>query len=61
MINVIKKLLQVMAVDEEWYSHSYPDVAKAIDLDAYCNAKPNFVDHGYFEWRHPSEKEIDQA
>jgi hypothetical protein len=61
LVEVIKKLLQAVPVDEAWYRNAYPDVAEAIDAGAYRNAKHHFVDYGYFEGRRPFEPEIDEA
>jgi hypothetical protein len=61
LVEMIKKLLQAVPVDDAWYRASYPDVAEAIDAGAYRNAKHHFVDYGYFEGRRPFEPEIDEA
>jgi hypothetical protein len=61
LVDVMKKLLQAVPVDEDWYRQRYPDVAEAIDAGAYRNAKHHFVDYGYFEGRRPFEPEVDDA
>ena len=61
LMDVIKTLLQAVAVDEAWYRRAYPDVAEAIDAGVYRSAKHHFADYGYFEGRRPFEPEVDEA
>lgn len=59
-LDMVKKFLRAVPLDEEWYCNSYPDVAEAIKAGAYRSARQHFVDHGYFEGRRPFELFIDE-
>jgi hypothetical protein len=58
-IDLIKLMLRAVAVDENWYRRSYPDVADAIKAGTYKSAKHHFVEEGYFEGRVPCEFDVD--
>ena len=60
-LDVVRKLLMAVPVDEGWYRAQYPDVASAIDDGAYASATSHFVDHGYLEGRRPFPVKIDEA
>ncbi len=60
-LDLIKKFLMAVPIDEDWYRATYPDVADAIKAGAYRSARQHFVDHGYFEGRRPFDLEIDEA
>jgi hypothetical protein len=60
-IELIRKLLMAIPVDEAWYRTEYPDVAAAIDAGAYTSATSHFVDHGYLEGRRPFQVKVDEA
>jgi hypothetical protein len=60
LMQVTRKLLQAVPVDEAWYRKTYPDVAEAIDAGDYRTAKQHFIDFGYFEGRRPFEPEVDE-
>ncbi len=60
-LDLVKKFLAAVPIDEEWYRTTYPDVADAIKAGAYRSARQHFVDHGYFEGRRPFDLEIDEA
>lgn len=60
-LEVVRKLLVAIPVDEMWYRASYPDVAEAIDAGTYTSATSHFVEHGYLEGRRPFAFEIDEA
>lgn len=49
LLEIIKKLLQAVEVDEQWYRDTYSDVDEAIKAGAYRSAKQHFVENGYFE------------
>lgn len=60
-LDLVKKFLLAVPIDEQWYRTTYPDVAEAIKAGAYKSARQHFVDHGYFEGRRPFELEMDEA
>ncbi len=60
-LDVLRKLLRAVPVDETWYLETYPDVADAIHAGTYRNAQSHFVEHGYFEGRLPSKLQINEA
>lgn len=60
-LDIVRKLLAAVPVDEEWYRAQYPDVAAAIDAGAYANATSHFIDHGYIEGRRPYQVKVDEA
>ncbi len=60
-LDVIRRLLTVVEVDEVWYRAVYPDVAQAIDAGVYRSATAHFVEHGYLEGRRPFEFKVDTA
>jgi hypothetical protein len=61
LLYLVKKFLQAVPIDEDWYRTTYPDVAEAIKAGAYRSARQHFVDHGYFEGRRPFDLELDEA
>lgn len=61
LLDFVKKFLQAVPIDENWYRTTYPDVAEAIKAGAYRSAKQHFVEHGYFEGRRPFELEVDET
>jgi hypothetical protein len=60
LLGLIRSLLSVVIVDEEWYLAQYPDVAEAIDQGKMPSAKDHFVVNGYFEGRLPSLIAVDE-
>ncbi len=60
LLEIIKKLLQAIEIDEQWYREKYSDVDEAIRAGTYRNAKQHFVENGYFEGRMPFPLEIDE-
>jgi hypothetical protein len=61
ILDIIRKLIEVTPVDENWYRASYPDVADAIEAGTYRDAKQHFVENGYIEGRRPFPMEVDEA
>jgi hypothetical protein len=59
-IGLLKLMLRVVAVDEDWYRSHYPDVADAIKAGAYKSAKHHYVEDGFFEGRWPYEFDLDE-
>jgi hypothetical protein len=60
-LDVVRKLLAAIPVDETWYRATYPDVAEAIDAGIYTSATGHFVEHGYLEGRRPFPFEVNEA
>jgi len=58
---MIRTLLMVIDVDEEFYLMRYQDVADGIRQGTIRSAQEHFVDHGYFEGRLPYHIEVDEA
>ncbi len=60
-LDLVKKLLFAVPIDETWYRTTYPDVDAAIRAGTYRSARQHFVEHGYFEGRRPFDIEVDEA
>ncbi len=60
-LDVVRKLLMAVPVDEPWYRATYPDVAEAIDDGTYRSAGDHFVEHGYLEGRLPYAFPVDES
>lgn len=58
---LMRVFLELVAVDEQWYKASYPDVAEGIASGLVPSAKEHFVSNGYFEGRLPHDVEVDEA
>lgn len=50
---MVRTLLSVIKVDEDFYLSRNPDVAAGIQNGTIRSAREHFVDHGYFEGRLP--------
>src|SRR5690242_19794027 len=59
-IELLRRLLAGIEVDEAWYRRRYPDIAEAIDNRVVASAQKHFVDDGYFEGRLPFEIKVDE-
>jgi hypothetical protein len=57
---MIRTLLSVVEVDEDFYLFRNPDVADGIRNGTIHSAREHFVDHGYFEGRLPYQIEVDE-
>lgn len=60
LLDVLKRMLQAIAIDDAWYRRTYPDVDEAIKAGAYRDAKQHFVENGYFEGRRPFPLELNE-
>lgn len=58
-IDLIKRLLCAVHVDEEWYLRDNADVEAAIAAGTFRSAKHHFVQDGYFEGRRPCPVKVD--
>jgi|SRR3954454_6212541 len=59
-IEMLRRLIAGIRVDEAWYRTRYPDIAEAIDAGTVASAQRHFVDDGYFEGRLPFEIRVDE-
>jgi len=49
----IRRLLEPVPVDEDWYCAAYPGVGQSIARGVFRSAAHHFLAHGYFEGRLP--------
>lgn len=59
-INMLRRLIAGVHVNEEWYLERYPDIADAVEQGIVKSARDHFVDDGYFEGRMPFEIRVDE-
>ena len=59
-MSLVRKLLNAVTVDEDWYRKTYPDVDQAIASGATSSAKEHFTASGYFEGRRPAKIVVDE-
>jgi hypothetical protein len=59
-MQLIRRLIADVPVDERWYPESYPDIADAIQQGVVSSAKAHFVQDGYFEGRAPFPITVDE-
>jgi hypothetical protein len=59
-LGLIRKVLAVIEVDENWYLTQYPDVVEGIKNGKVSSAQDHFVHNGYFEGRLPFPIEVDE-
>ena len=59
-VQMLRRLLQGVVVDEKWYLARYPDIADAIQQGLVPSAQLHFVNDGYFEGRQPFEIKVDE-
>ena len=59
-LDVVRQLLHAVAVDEEWYLKTYPDVAEAVSAGIHSTAAHHFVENGYAEGRRPFFMTVDE-
>ena len=52
-VNMVRRLIASVPVDEAWYLQRYPDIAEAIASGLVTSARQHFVNDGYFEGRQP--------
>lgn len=60
-VDLVRRLLQGVEVDETWYLSQYTDIADAIKQGLVANARAHFVNDGYFEGRLPFAIHVDEA
>jgi hypothetical protein len=54
LMDVVRLFLERIAVDEQWYVETYPDVAEAVRDGSIASAKEHFLFWGYVEGRFAS-------
>jgi hypothetical protein len=59
-LQIIKKIISGIEVDEEWYLRTYEDIAKAVRDGAVSSARQHFIEDGYFEGRLPFPIKVDE-
>ncbi len=58
-IEILKKLIAGIEVDQDWYSSTYEDIGQAVRAGAVKSARHHFVEDGYFEGRLPFPIKVD--
>ncbi len=59
-INLIRRLIAGIRVDDAWYRTRYPDIDEAIKSGIVRSAQEHFVTDGYFEGRLPFPIRVDE-
>lgn len=59
-VDMLKKILVGIEVDEAWYKSMYQDIGAAIERGDIRSAKEHFVHDGYFEGRLPTPIAVDE-
>lgn len=59
-IRIIKLLVSLVEVDEEWYLRQYEDVALAIREGIFASPRAHFASNGYLEGRMPFPILVDE-
>jgi hypothetical protein len=60
LVQLIRRIIIDVPVDEPWYLERYPDVAEAIRQGIVASAKSHFVNDGYLEGRLPFPIQVDE-
>jgi hypothetical protein len=60
MVQVLRRLISGVEVDEAWYLEQYPDIAEAIAKGTVQSARLHFINDGYFEGRMPFPILVDE-
>jgi hypothetical protein len=60
-VEMVRRLVQGVEVDEAWYLERYPDIADAIRQGIVSSARSHFVHDGYFEGRMPFPIRVEEA
>jgi hypothetical protein len=59
-VELMKRLIADVPVDEPWYLERYPDIAEAIRQGIVASPKSHFIHEGYFEGRVPFPIRVDE-
>jgi hypothetical protein len=60
LVQLIRRLIVGVEVDEKWYLERYQDIAQAIQEGIVSSARSHFVNDGYFEGRVPFSIAVDE-
>jgi hypothetical protein len=60
LVQMLRRLIAGVTVDEAWYLERYPDIAEAINQGIVHSARLHFVNDGYFEGRMPFPIHVDE-
>jgi hypothetical protein len=60
MVQMLRRVIAGVEVDEPWYLERYPDIADAIDKGLVQSARLHFVNDGFFEGRSPFPIRVDE-
>jgi hypothetical protein len=60
LVQMMRRLIIGVEVDERWYLERYPDIADAIEKGVVQSARLHFVNDGYFEGRMPFPIRVDE-
>ena len=59
-VEMVRRIIAGVDVDDAWYRIRYPDIADAIERGLVASPQKHFVDDGYFEGRMPFEMKVDE-
>jgi hypothetical protein len=59
-LEILRKLISGIAVDEIWYLRTYEDIAAAVRSGEASSAKEHFLANGYLEGRLPFAMPVDE-
>ncbi|HEX3573008.1 MAG TPA: hypothetical protein VHU42_00285 [Rhodopila sp.] len=59
-IEILRRMIQGIEVDEAWYTRTYEDIGHALTEGVVGSAKQHFVHDGYFEGRLPFPIRVDE-
>jgi hypothetical protein len=60
LVEMLRRVIIGVEVDERWYLERYPDIAEAISQGLVQSARLHFVNDGYFEGRLPFPIHVDE-
>jgi hypothetical protein len=59
-VQLIRRAIIDVPVNEPWYLERYPDIAEAIVQGIVLSSKSHFINDGYFEGRLPFPIQVDE-
>lgn len=59
-VNLVRRMIAGIEVDEKWYLERYPDIAEAIERGIVVSAQQHFASDGYFEGRQPFPIQVNE-
>jgi hypothetical protein len=60
LVQMLRRMIAGVEVDESWYLERYPDIADAIEKGLVQSARLHFVNDGFFEGRMPFPIRVDE-